>query len=98
MVIPSRSEVDLATRVVYNLLPNVDGDVAWTTEPTHVTDGVYASRTVVPDDRFDDIPVRVMNVKPEPMIVRAGTSVASLQPVEVLGPIQAGDVLSDRLV
>ena len=96
MVIPSRSEVDLATRVVFKRLSDVgeEGKVAWTTEPTRVTDGVYVSRTVVPDNRFDDIPVRVMNVKPEAMVVRAGTNIANLQPVEVLGSIQAADSLN----
>ena len=67
------------------------GDVAWTTEPTCVTDGVYASWTVIPYDRFD-ILVRVMNVKQEPIIVRAGVSVADLQPVNVLGSLQVGDL------
>ena len=93
VIIPSRSEADLATKVVFKKLSDVRerGDVAWTTEPTRVTDGVYASWTVIPDDRFDNIPVRVMNVKQEPIIVRAGVSVADLQPVNVLGSMQVGD-------
>ena len=92
VIIPSRSEADLATKVVFKKLLDVRerGDVAWMTEPTRVTDGVYASRTVIPDDRFDDIPVRVMNVKQEPVIVQAGASVADLQPVNVLGSMQVG--------
>ena len=59
----------------------------WSTEPGLVMDGVYVSRTVVPDDRFTDIQVRVMNVRSEALVINTGTSVADLQPVTVLSSI-----------
>jgi len=90
VVIPSRSEVDLSARVVFKKMSDVgeSGDVVWTTEPTRLADGVYVSRTVIPNGRFDDITVRVMNVKSESVIVRAGVNVDNLQPVEVMGLMQ----------
>jgi len=93
VVIPSRSEVDLSAWVVFKKMSEAGGssDVAWTTEPTCVADGVYVSRTLIPNGRFDDIPVRIMNIKSEPVIVRAGVNVANLQPVEVVGSMQVGN-------
>ena len=43
------------------------------------------SRTLIPDSRFEDIPIRVMNVHSEPITMRKGTDVATLQPLEILG-------------
>ena len=60
---------------------------SWGTEPGLVMDGVYVSRTVVPDDCFTDIPVRVMNIRLEALVINAGTSVADLQPATVLSSI-----------
>ena len=50
-------------------------------------DGIYVSQRVVPGNRFTDISVRVMNVRSEELVINAGTSVADLQPVTVLGSI-----------
>jgi len=98
VVIPFRSEVALSARVVFKKMSDVgeSGDIAWTTKPTRVADGVYVSRTVIPNGRFDDIPVRVMNVESEPVIVRAEMNVANLQPVEVVSSMQVGNSVSQQ--
>jgi len=88
-VVLPRSELDLPTKII---LQNFSVDTAvvssnWGTEPGLVMDGVYVSQTVVPDDHFTDIPVRVMNVRSEALVINAGTSVADLQPVTMLGSI-----------
>jgi len=38
---------------------------------------------LVSDSRFEDIPVRVMNVHSEPITLHKGTDVAALQPLEL---------------
>ena len=53
--------------------------------------GVYVSRTAVPTDRLTDIPVRVMNVRKESFIVKAGVCLANLQPVSVIGSFHVED-------
>ena len=55
---------------------------------------IYVSLTVIPDNRLDGIPVRIINVKPEPIPVRAGASVANLQQAEALGPMPVVEVSS----
>ena len=52
-----------------------------------VTPDVHFSRTVIPVDRLVDIPVRVMNARCEPFTLKAGTSLANLQPVTIVGSI-----------
>jgi len=89
VVIPSRSEVDLPTSVVMRRLSekiNVR-DAEWGTERGSVVPGVHTSRTLIPGDRLVNIPVRVMNVRPEDVVMKAGTRVADLQPVTILGKV-----------
>lgn len=89
MVIPARSEVDVPTKIILRSLPGSfdDGDVCWSTDISSVTPGVHVSRTVIPVDRLVDIPVRVMNARSEPFTLKAGTSLANLQPVTIVGSI-----------
>ena len=89
VVIPPRAEVDLPTAVVMRRLPRSSGmdEVEWGTEPGPVVPGVHVSRTLIPGDRLANIPVRVMNVRAEEVVLKAGTNVANLQPVTVLGTI-----------
>jgi len=47
-------------------------DEDWSTEVSSVQDGLFVSRTVVPRDTWSDVPVRVMNVKKEPMSLATG--------------------------
>ena len=51
--------------------------------------GVHVSRTLVPPDRLVDVTVRVVNVLSEPQVFVAGTIVADLHPVEVIGEFAA---------
>ena len=77
-VIPSRSEVDLPTSVVMRRLSdkvNVH-DAEWGTEPGSVVPGVHISRTLIPGDQLVNIPIRVMNVRSEDVVMKAGTKVA----------------------
>jgi len=89
VIIPSRSEVDLPTLVVMRRLTdkiNVH-DVEWGTEPGSVVPGVHTSCTLIPGDRLVNIPVRVMNMPCEDVVMKAGTKVADLQPVTILGKV-----------
>ena len=61
-VIPPRSEANIATKVVFRRVPTSLDDEQWGTEPIYVTPGVHVSRTLVPHDKWTDVPVRVMNV------------------------------------
>src|SRR5664279_943815 len=83
-VIPGRSEMNVATRVICRPWKEVTSDCQWGTEPTTMLPGVHVSRTLIPSDRLDDVLVRVVNVLSEPVTFLAGTVVAELQPVEVI--------------
>jgi len=89
VVIPPRAEVDLPTAVVMRRLPRSSSmdEVQWGTEPGPVVPGVHVCRTLIPGDRLANIPFRVMNVRAEEVVFKAGTNVANLQPVTVLGTI-----------
>ena len=88
VVVPSRSEVDLFTTVVVRRLTDdtVSTSSEWETEPRLLVPGVHTSCTVIPGDRLSGIPVRAMNVRSEDVMLKAGTSVAELNPVSVVGP------------
>ena len=47
-------------------------------------DRLFVSQTLVPRDSWSDVPVRVMNVKKEPMTLTPGTIIADLQQVKVV--------------
>ena len=59
-------------------------DLQWGTEPNTMTKGVHASKTIIPEDRLCDIPVRVMDVSNEPIQLSMGMTVVNLHPVSVL--------------
>ena len=84
VVVPARSQVNVATRVEVHKLPMLYDGADWGTEPSHVRAGLHVSRTLVPQNAWSDVPVRVMNVKTEPIQLNAGTVIASLQPIEVV--------------
>jgi len=58
-----------------------------------VSAGVHVSRTIIRSDRLEDIPVRIMNVRKEPVTFKAGTNIASLQQVTVLDSVLADELL-----
>jgi RNase H-like domain found in reverse transcriptase/Reverse transcriptase (RNA-dependent DNA polymerase)/Zinc knuckle len=84
VTIPARSEMDLPTRIVCRPWKENENDLQWGTEPNTMTKGVHVSRTIIPEDRLCDIPVRVMNVSNEPIQLSVGMTVANLHPVSVL--------------
>ena len=85
IVIPARSEAVVPTQIQFQRLSETYGDEDWSTEVTSVQDGLFASRTLVPRDSWSDVPVRVMNVKEEPMLLTPGMVIADLQQVKVIG-------------
>jgi hypothetical protein len=86
--IPSRSEMDVSAKVVWRDLREYPADVDWSTEPSQLRPGVHVARTLVPQDRLNNVPIRVLNVLSEPVVVPAGTSLTELQPVQVTGIIE----------
>jgi len=67
VVIPPRLEMDVSTNVVFERLPGEQKapEIGWATEPAVLSGGIHVSRTLIPDSRFEDIPIRVMNVHSE---------------------------------
>jgi len=55
------------------------------TECNTLPGGVRVSRTLIPDNRFQDIPVRIMNVRSQPVTIPAGANVANLQSWQIIG-------------
>ena len=82
--IPPRSEVVVPTKVQFQRLPTASNDQDWSTEVSCAKDGLHVSRTLIPRNVWTNIPVRVMNVKSEPMSLESGTVIADLQQVEVV--------------
>jgi len=86
-VIPPRSEANIAMKVVFRRVPTSLDDEQWGTEPNYVTPGIHVSRTLVPRDKWTNVPVRVMNVSTQPISLKSGIPVANLWPVEVVDQI-----------
>jgi len=65
-------EMDVSTKIVFERLPSEQKapDIGWATEPAVLSGGIHASRTLIPDSRFEDIPIRVTNVHSEPITMR----------------------------
>jgi len=95
-IVPPRSEIDLMTRVICRPSKESAADVHWGTELTTVAPGVHVSRTLIPTDRLCDVPVRIVNVLSELVLLTAGTTVAELQPVTVIGSIAADSTSTKR--
>jgi hypothetical protein len=81
--IPARSQAILTTKVVCKPRRDSPHVEQWSTEPWMITPGVHVSRTLVPTDRLNHIPVRVVNVLQHPVILNSGAVVADLQPATV---------------
>ena len=83
MLVPARSEINVPTQVVFQKLPTSTDDGLWGTEPNLMKPGLHVSRTLIPDDRWSDLPTRVMNVSEQSVVLKSGATVADLQPVDV---------------
>jgi hypothetical protein len=57
----------------------------WGTEPSMLAPGVHVSRTLMPNDRMDDIPIWVFNVLSKPVVIERGCVIADFQPTFVIG-------------
>jgi len=53
--------------------------ICWGTRPAPIEPGVYDARTITPDDKFDHVPVRVMNAQQQAHHIKAGTFVSELE-------------------
>ena len=60
--------------------------------PTAIDTGTYVARTVTPDDRYDHIPVRVLNVQHSTCSVKAGTPVSDLEALDLMDSEQKGNL------
>jgi len=83
-----RAEGILLGRAVLNKVSEelMRTEEGWITEPKELKVGLLVARTIVAD-RFEDVPVRVMNLNENPIRVRAGTVISELNAVELLsGP------------
>jgi len=90
-VVPAKSQVNVSTKVEVHKLPTLYDGADWGTEPSNVRAGLHVSRTLVPQNAWSDVSVRVMNVKTESVCLNAGTVIASLQPVEVVEEASSHD-------
>ena len=86
-LIPSRSQMDVATNMVYDVIPATEGDesTTWVTENHQMCKGLMVARTMLPD-RPDRLPVRILNTTDQPVRVKKGTFVSGLQkltPLEI---------------
>ena len=84
VTVPPRSEIHLPTKVVFRKLPASTDHEYWGTEPNVVNSGIYVSRTLLPCNKWSDVPVRVMNASNQPAILKSETVIAQLQPLEVI--------------
>jgi len=85
VVIPARSEARVPTKMQFRRIPNSLENTDWSTESLCVKEGIHVSRTLVPHDSWSNIPVRVMNVKKEPISLKCNTVMSTLQEVDVVG-------------
>jgi hypothetical protein len=91
VIVPGRSEMDLPTKVVYSsLTENVEG-VQWCTDSRILQKGVYISRTVIPQDKLRDVPVRAINVNSDPVHLYAQRNISDLQPVMVCETVRKSE-------
>ena len=84
MVVPPRAEADIPTKVVFHRLPTTADDGLWGTELNYINPGLHVARTIIPDNRWSDIPIRVMNVSEKPIFLKSGSAIADLHPVEIV--------------
>ena len=82
--IPPRAEKDLYTKVLIRGKLTELGGTEWSTEMFQPMPGVRIARTLIPTDKFADVPVRAMNLLSESAHLKAGTMIAELQPVSVV--------------
>ena len=81
VVIPPKSEFNLPTMIICHPWNESESDVQWASEPATLVKGVHVSRTLVSSEKFEDVPVRVVNTLTRSVTIEAGKVVAVLEPV-----------------
>jgi hypothetical protein len=84
--VPPRAETVLSTKVVYHDLGGAPVGGCWGIEPALIRFGLYASRTLIPEERSTDMMVRVLNARPHPVCLPADLKIADLQSLDVVSP------------
>jgi len=78
--VPARSQVDLSYQVELRRASDAPRDAScWGTSPASLGPSLYLAGTLLPADRYVDLPVRVMYVGVEPRTVKAGTVLGELE-------------------
>ena len=91
VMIPARVETNMSTKVIFRGSLADQSDPQWGTETKSLAPGLRVARTIVPNDRVNDIPIRVVNTSPEAITLKAGTTISNLVPLEIVERM-AGDV------
>ena len=85
--IPARSEVDLSCQVELRRASDAPrGASCWGTSPASLGPKLYLASTLLPVNKYVDVPVRVMNVGVEPRTVKADTVLGELESFIVDSP------------
>ena len=85
--IPARSEDNLSRQVELRRASDAFKDTRfWGTTPTTLGPRLYLASTLMPADRYVDVPVRVMNVGAEPRTIKAGTVLGELESFVIDSP------------
>ena len=96
-MVPARSEANLHTKIIFRSLQGLPDDkMQWSTQPAELQEGMYVSRTLIPKDRYRDVPVRVVNITREPVYLRAGQELTEGHAVTEVGPFDACRELAER--
>jgi len=57
VIVPARSETNLLTKIVCRSLQDLSNDkLQWSTQPTELQEGMYVSGTLIPKNRYRDLP------------------------------------------
>jgi len=84
-IVPARSETVLSAKVQFRKLPDTCEDDDWYTGLVEMRNGMQISRTLIPSNRWKDIPIRVMNLNVSDVKLQVNSVLSNLEQVEVLG-------------
>ena len=77
---PARTQMNLPCQVELKTVSDAFKDTnCWGTSPATLRPSLYLAGTLLPADKYVDVPVCVMNVGVEPRTVKAGTVVGELE-------------------
>jgi len=97
VIVPARSEANLLTKIVCRSLHDLPNDkLQWSTQPTELQEGMYVSGTLIPKDRYRDVPVRAVNITSQPVHLRAGKEVTQAHLVTELGPFEGSNTIAEE--